>query len=88
MANSPQARKRIRQTERRSAVNRTRRGRIRTLIKNVELAIDSGDAAAAREALKVAQPDIMRGVAKGVIQKNTAARKISRLSSRIKSLSA
>lgn len=88
MANSPQARKRIRQTERRTDVNRTRRGRIRTLIKNVELAIDSGDAAAAREALKVAQPDIMRGVAKGVMQKNTAARKISRLSNRIKSLSA
>ena len=88
MANSPQARKRIRQTERRADVNRARRGRIRTLIRNVEKAIEAGDAAAASEALKMAQPDIMRGVAKGVLQKNTAARKISRLSNQIRTLNA
>ena len=88
MANSPQARKRHRQTERRTAVNRARRGRIRTSIIKVENAIEAGDAAAAAVALKEAQPEIMRGVTKGVVPKNTASRKISRLSSRIKALSA
>ncbi|MEN3975481.1 30S ribosomal protein S20 [Emcibacter sp. SYSU 3D8] len=88
MANSPQARKRIRQTERRTDVNRARRGRIRTYIKGVELALASGDAAAASAALKAAEPEIMRGVSKGVLAKNTASRKISRLSARVRSLKA
>ncbi len=88
MANSPQARKRIRQTERRTDVNRARRGRIRTFIKGVEKALESGDAAAAAEALKVAEPEIMRGVSKGVLAKNTASRKISRLNARVRSLKA
>ena len=88
MANSPQARKRIRQAERRTAVNTARRSRIRTFIKSVETAIESGDADAAREALRAAQPEIMRGVNKGVLAKNTAARKISRLNKRVKLLSA
>ena len=88
MANSPQARKRHRQEVRRTAVNGARRGRIRTSIVIVENAIAAGDAAAAAEALKAAQPEIMRGVTKGVLKKNTASRKISRLSSRIKALKA
>ncbi len=88
MANSPQARKRIRQTERRTDVNRARRGRIRTFIKGVEKALESGDAAAAAAALKLAEPEIMRGVSKGVLAKNTASRKISRLSQRVRTLKA
>ena len=88
MANSPQARKRYRQEVRRTAVNGARRSRIRSFIVNVENAIALGDANAAAEALKVAQPEIMRGVTKGVLPKNTASRKISRLSSRIKALQA
>ena len=88
MANSPQARKRIRQTELRTDVNRARRGRIRTFIKGVEKALEDGDAAAAAEALKLAEPEVMRGVSKGVITKNTASRKISRLSQRVRSLKA
>jgi len=67
MANSPQARKRIRQTESRTAVNMARRSRVRTYVKKVETAIESGDAAAARDALREAQPEIMRGVTKGVV---------------------
>lgn len=88
MANSPSARKRIRQTERRTAVNKARRSRIRTFIRKVEEAIAKGDSAAAIEALKAAQPEIMRGVSKGVTHKNTASRKVSRLASRVKALSA
>lgn len=86
MANHKSAEKRIRQTERRTEVNRARVSRIRTFVKKVELAIASGDKAAAAEALKVAQPEIMRGATKGVLHRNTVARKISRLSARIKSL--
>lgn len=86
MANHKSAEKRIRQTERRTEVNRARVGRIRTFVKKVELAIASGDKAAAAEALKVAQPEIMRGATKGVLHRNTVARKLSRLSARIKSL--
>jgi small subunit ribosomal protein S20 len=88
MANSPQARKRIRQTERRTEVNRARRGRIRTFIKGVEKALESGDVTAATEALKAAEPEIMRGVSKGVLAKNTASRKISRLNARLRTLKA
>jgi small subunit ribosomal protein S20 len=86
MANSPQAKKRIRQTERRTAVNIARRSRIRTYVKKVEEAIGAGDKDAAQAALKAAQPEIMRGVSKGTMHKNTASRKVSRLASRIKAL--
>ena len=88
MANSPQARKRVRQTERRTAVNKARKSRIRTFIRKVEEAIASGDHGAAMAALKVAQPEIMRGTTKGVLHANTVARKISRLNARIKALAA
>lgn len=88
MANSPQAKKRARQAQRRTIVNKARRSRIRTFIRKVEEAIASGDAAAAADALRAAQPEMMRGVTKGVLHKNTAARKISRLSSRVNALSA
>ncbi|MEM9438194.1 MAG: 30S ribosomal protein S20 [Pseudomonadota bacterium] len=86
MANTPQSKKRARQIERRTAVNKARRSRIRTYLRKVEEAIDSGDSAAAKEALKVAQPELMRGVTKGVYHKNTAARKMSRLASRVKAM--
>ena len=88
MANSPQSKKRARQNERRFAVNKARRSRIRTFLRKVEEAIASGDQAAAAEALKTAQPELMRGVTKGVLHKNTVARKMSRLSSRVKALQA
>lgn len=86
MANTPQSKKRARQNERKLEVNKARRSRIRTFLKKVEEAITSGDKSAANTALKSAQPELMRGVTKGVYKKNTAARKMSRLSSRIKSL--
>ncbi|PWE32379.1 30S ribosomal protein S20 [Maritimibacter sp. 55A14] len=88
MANTPQSKKRARQAERRTAVNKARRSRIRTFLRKVEEAIASGDQGAASAALRDAQPELMRGVSKGVLHKNTVARKISRLSSRVKSLSA
>ena len=88
MANSPQAKKRARQNEARFAINKARRSRIRTYLRKVDEAIASGDAAAAQEALKSAQPELMRGVSKGVLHKNTAARKMSRLSARVKALKA
>lgn len=86
MANTPQSKKRARQNERKLEVNKARRSRIRTYLKKVEEAITSGDKSAANTALKSAQPELMRGVTKGVYKKNTAARKMSRLSSRVKSL--
>ncbi len=86
MANTPQSRKRIRRNGRRTIVNVNRRSRIRSFVKKVELALESGDKAAAAEALKSAQPEIARGVAKGVLHKNTAARKMSRLSKRVAAL--
>ena len=86
MANSPQAKKRVRQIERRTAVNKSRRSRIRTFIRKVEEAIASGDQTAANEALKAAKPEIMRGVSKGIAHKNTVSRKISRLNGRIKAM--
>lgn len=85
MANTPQSKKRARQNERKLEVNKARRSRIRTFLKKVEEAISSGDKNAANTALKSAQPELMRGVTKGVYKKNTAARKMSRLSSRVKS---
>lgn len=88
MANSPQAKKRARQNERRFAINKARRSRIRTQLRTVEEAIASGDQAVAAAALKAAQPELMRGVTKGVMHKNTAARKMSRLASRVKALGA
>jgi small subunit ribosomal protein S20 len=88
MANHKSAEKRIRQTKRRTAINKSRVSRIRTFVKKVELAIQSGDKAAAEEAFKAAQPEMQRGVTKGVLHKNTVARKLSRLSGRIKSIGA
>lgn len=86
MANHKSAEKRIRRNARRAEINGARRNRIRTFIKKVEAAIGSGDAATAQDALKNAQPEIQRGVAKGIMPKNTAARKISRLSAAIKKI--
>ena len=86
MANSPQAKKRARQNERRFTINQARRSRIRTYLRKVEEAIASGDQPAAAEALKVAQPELMRGVTKGVFHKNTASRKVSRLAGRVKAM--
>ena len=86
MANTIQSKKRARQDEKRQAVNKARRSRIRTCLRKVEEAIASGDKDAASTALRAAQPELMRGVTKGVFHKNTAARKMSRLASRVKAL--
>ena len=86
MANTPQSKKRARQNEARFKVNKMRRSRIRTYLRSVEEAIASGDQKAAAEALKAAQPELMRGVTKGVVHKNTAARKMSRLAARVKAI--
>ncbi len=86
MANTPQSKKRARQNARRLDVNKARRSRIRTFLRKVEEAIASGDKDAAQNALRAAQPELMRGVSKGVFHKNTASRKISRLASRVKTL--
>ncbi|MEM8753104.1 MAG: 30S ribosomal protein S20 [Pseudomonadota bacterium] len=88
MANSPSAKKRVRQIERRTAVNTARRSRIKTFVRKVEEAIASGDAAAAKSALQAAQPEIMRGATKGVLHRNTASRKVSRLAARVKAIGA
>ena len=86
MANSPQSKKRARQLVRRTTVNKARLSRIRTYLRKVEEAIASGDKNAASAALQAAQPELMRGVTKGVMHKNTAARKMSRLSARVKAI--
>lgn len=88
MAHSLQARKRIRQTVRRFDVNRARRGAIRSELRKVEEAIAGGDQAAAREAFRRMQPRLMSGVNKGVMEKNTVSRTLSRLSRRIKAMAA
>ena len=88
MANSPSSKKRARQNVRRAAVNQARRSRMRTFIRKVEEAIATGDQTAAKEALRVAQPEIQRSVSRGIVHKNTASRKISRLASRVKALGA
>ena len=88
MANTKSAKKAIRVIARRTDVNRNRRSRIRTYIRKVEEAIQTGDYDKASAALKVAQPEIMRGTTKGVLHRNTAARKISRLSKRVGALRA
>ena len=86
MANTPQAKKRIRRNANRAEINGARVSRIRTFVKAVESALDSGDKKAAAEALKQAQPEMARGVARGVIHKNTASRKYSRLTKRVSAL--
>ncbi len=86
MANTPQARKRIRRNDRRAEINGTRISRIRTFVKKVESAIEGGDKVAAAEALAAAQPELARGVARGVLHKNTASRKFSRLTKRVSAL--
>ncbi|MCV6823055.1 MULTISPECIES: 30S ribosomal protein S20 [Halocynthiibacter] len=86
MANSPQAKKRARQNERRFQVNKARRSRVRTFLRKVEEAIESGNKEDATAALRAAQPELMRGVTKGIYHKNTVARKLSRLSARVKAI--
>lgn len=86
MANHASAKKRIRRNERKALINKNRRSRIRTFIKKVELAIQGGDSKLADAALRDAQPEIQRGVAKGILHKSTASRKISRLSAQVKAL--
>ena len=88
MANTEQSKKRARQSEARYAVNKARRSRIRTFLRKVEEAIASGNGEAAVAALKAAQPELARGVTKGVLHKNTVARKMSRLASRVKAVAA
>lgn len=86
MANSPQSKKRARQSETRYAVNKARRSRIRTYLRKVEEALAAGNQEAATVALRNVQPELARGITKGVMHKNTVARKMSRLSSRVKAL--
>jgi small subunit ribosomal protein S20 len=87
MPNIASSRKRVRTTAKRTAINTARRSRVRGFIRKVEEAIASGDPSAAQAALKVAEPEIMRGVSKGVLHKNTGSRKVSRLSKRVAKLS-
>ena len=86
MANTPQAKKRIRRNDKRADINGARKSRIRGFVKKVEAALEGGDKTAAAEALKAAQPEMARGVARGVLHKNTVARKMSRLSKRVAAL--
>lgn len=88
MANTASARKRIRQTAKRTERNRARKSRVRTFLRKVEQAIAGGDKGAAQEALRVAQPELQRAAGKGVLHANTVARKLSRLSARVKALGA
>ncbi|MEO0397996.1 MAG: 30S ribosomal protein S20 [Pseudomonadota bacterium] len=88
MANTSSAKKMVRKIARRTAVNKSRRSRVRTFLRKVEDAIKSGDKAAAADAFKAAQPELHRAASKGVIHKRTVARKLSRLSARVKALSA
>lgn len=86
MANTPQARKRVRQAAKRTEINKARKSRVRTHIRKVEEAIASGDSEQATLAFQAAKPEIMRGANKGVIHKNTASRKVSRLAKRVKTM--
>ena len=86
MANTPQAKKRIRRNDNRAEINGARMSRIRTFLKKVETALASGDKGAAETALRDAQPELARGVARGVLHRNTAARRMSRLSKRVAAL--
>ena len=86
MANTPQAKKRIRRNDKRAEINGARKSRIRGFVKKVETALEAGDKDAAKTALQAAQPEMARGVARGVLHKNTVARKMSRLSKRVAAL--
>jgi small subunit ribosomal protein S20 len=88
MANTTSAKKAVRKIERRTVVNRARRSRMRTYLRKVEEAIAAGDASLAATALKNAEPELMRAAQKGVIHKNTASRKVSRLSASVRALAA
>jgi len=86
MANTPQAKKRIRRNDRRAEINGARVSRIRTFIKQVESALEAGDKQMAQDAIRKVQPELARGVSKGIVHKNTAARKFSRLTKRVAAL--
>jgi len=86
MANTQQSKKRVRRNLRREEINRSRRSRIRTFVKKVETAVDAGDSDAAQSAFRQAEPEVMRGAAKGVLHRNTAARTVARLAKRVRSL--
>jgi small subunit ribosomal protein S20 len=86
MANTPSAKKAVRKIERRTAVNKSRRSQMRTYVRKVEEAIASGDRLAAAKALSAAEPLVMRAAQKGIVHKNTASRKVSRLSARVNAL--
>lgn len=88
MANTSQSKKRARQSEARADINKARRSRIRTFLRKVEEALASGNQDAATAALKLAQPELARGISKGVMHKNTVARKMSRLTLRVRGLAA
>lgn len=88
MANTKSAKKMVRKIAGRTAVNKSRKSRVRTFVRKVEEAVASGDKTAAINALKAAEPEIMRGVTKGVLHKNTASRKVSRLAARVKAVGA
>jgi len=88
MANTPSAKKAVRKIAARTEVNKARRSRVRTFIRKFEDAVAHGDKGAAQEAFRAVEPEVMRAVSKGVIHKNTASRKISRLSKRLKGLGA
>lgn len=88
MANTPSAKKAARKIERRTEVNRSRRSRVRTFLRKLEDAIAAGDAAGASTAFKAVEPELMRAVTKGVIHKNTASRKVSRLAQRVRKMAA
>ena len=88
MANTSSAKKMVRKIAKRTEINRSRRSRMRTFLRKVEEAIASGHQAAAQAALRAAQPEIMRAAQNGIVHKNTASRKVSRLASRIRTLSA
>ena len=88
MANTSSAKKMVRKLARRTAVNKTRRSRMRTYVKKVELAVAAGDQAQAKDALRAAESEVMSAVSKGVLHKNAGARKVSRLNARVKSMTA
>ncbi|WP_439273072.1 30S ribosomal protein S20 [Pseudochrobactrum sp. HB0163] len=88
MANTPSAKKAVRKIEARTAVNKSRRSRVRTFVRKFEDAVALGDKAAAQAAFKVAEPELMRAASKGVVHKNTASRKVSRLAARLKAMGA
>ncbi|MBA8877299.1 30S ribosomal protein S20 [Phyllobacterium myrsinacearum] len=88
MANTPSAKKAARKIEARTEVNKSRRSRVRTFLRKFEDAVTSGDQAAASVAFKAVEPEMMRAATKGVLHKNTASRKVSRLAQRLKGMTA